>query len=66
MSGGRHRGRRTIVQEARKGALLSADERATAARLRRMRFSPAEIARAIGRTIPDVEDFLNSPEAQHA
>jgi len=65
MSGGKHRSRRTITPETRKGVLLSADERATAQRLRRMRFNPAEIARAIGRSIPDVEDYLNSPEAQH-
>lgn len=65
MRGGKKH-RRTILTETRKGALLTADERATAVRLRRSRFSAAEIARAIGRSVPDVEDFLNSPEAAHA
>lgn len=66
MSRGRHRNNLKVDVESRKGALLSADERAEAARLRRCRFSPAEIARALGRRIPDVEAFLNSPEASHA
>lgn len=64
MSGGK-RHRRTIKVETRKGVLLSVDERRKALALRRMRFSVAEIARAIGRAAPDVADFLNSPEASH-
>lgn len=66
MSGGKHRSTGRMIIQARKGVLLSADERATAVRLKALRFSPVEIARAIGRSAPDVEAFLNSPEAAHA
>jgi len=52
-----------VILEVRKGFLLSADERATALRMQAQRMSPAAIARAIGRSIPDVAEFLNSPEA---
>ncbi|MDZ4374004.1 MAG: hypothetical protein U1C74_21625 [Phenylobacterium sp.] len=47
-----------------KGALLSAPERAKARELKRLRFSPAAIARALGRSVPAVVDYLNSPEAK--
>lgn len=65
MAGGKHRGAGRVIHQVRKGFLLSADERATVMRLRRQcRMSADAIARAIGRPRPDVEDFLNSPEAQ--
>lgn len=47
-----------------KGVLLSADERAKALRLKAQRFSAAAIARALGRPIPTVQAFLDSPEAK--
>ena len=65
MSGGRHRYRVAVVQETRKGVLLSADERLTVIRMRRMRFNAIAIAKAVGRSVPDIEEFLRSPEAQH-
>lgn len=47
-----------------KGALLSADERAQALRLKSQRFGAAAIARALGRSVPAVQAFLDSPEAK--
>ncbi|WP_337186598.1 hypothetical protein [Phenylobacterium sp.] len=47
-----------------KGAILSAPERAKALELRRARFGPAAIARALGRSVPVVAEFLKSPEAK--
>lgn len=62
LGGKRHR--RTVVVDARKGWLLSADERRTAQRLKALRFSVQEIARAIGRSVAEVREFINSPEAR--
>lgn len=64
MSGGKHRSRNQVIQQVRKGVLLSADERSAALRMRRQRFNTLAIARAIGRSVPDVQAFLDSPEAQ--
>ncbi len=64
MSGGRNRYTPRIAPETRKPVLLGADERAEAMRLRRQRFSVAAIARAIGRSVPDVAEFLASPEGR--
>ena len=64
MSGGKHRRHRTIRMDTRKGVLLSADERAAVLRMRRNRTSAQDIARAIGRSVPDVQAFLASPEGQ--
>lgn len=68
MSGGRTRRRgflgANVSPCGHKGALLTADERATALRLKGQRFNATAIARAIGRSVRAVEDFLNSPEAK--
>jgi IS30 family transposase len=49
-----------------KGAQLSADERQEALRLKRQRFPDLAIARALGRALPTITEFLKSPEAQDA
>lgn len=64
MAGGKHRSRKTIIRDTRKGSLLSADERAAAKRMKRNRMSVQAIARAIGRSVPDVQAFLASPEGR--
>lgn len=66
MPGGKHHSTGRVIFETRKGSLLSADERAKVRELvSRGWRSPAAIARAIGRSVPDVANYLNSPEAEH-
>ena len=64
MAGGKHWTRSWETGSQYKGALLSADERRKARELRGRRFPPLAIARALGRSLPDVTDYLNSPEAE--
>lgn len=65
MGAGAYRFNKIHPAETRKGSLLSADERREALRLRRLRMSVQGIARALGRSVPDVATFLQSPEAEH-
>ena len=65
MAGGKHRPMRTPRVETRKGILLSADERAAALRMRAYRMSAQDIAKALVRSVIEVQAFLASPEAKH-
>lgn len=65
MWGGKHRSRQQVVQDVRKGSLLSADERATVRRLAALRMNAVAIGRAIGRSAPDVQGYMDSPEFRH-
>ncbi|MBW8815573.1 MAG: hypothetical protein JF588_19300 [Caulobacterales bacterium] len=64
MAGGKHWTRSWATGCVFKGVRLSTDERREAMRLARLRFPVLAIARALGRSVPDVEAFLKSPEAQ--
>lgn len=64
MAGGKHhhRTRDWLGGSVFKGVILSEDERAKALQLTRHRFNAVAIARALGRRVPEVADFLNSLE----
>lgn len=59
MSGGKLRRSRVVIQETRKGIVLSKDERDTATRMRANRFSWDAVSRALGRSIPDLRSTLD-------
>lgn len=65
MAGGKHRSLGRVIQQSRKSVLLDAEERRVARDLRAKRFPPLAIARALGRSLPDVEAYLSSPEAAY-
>ena len=64
MAGGRHRSQGRVIHQAFKGFLLSHDERGAIVAMKRRtpRMSATALARAIGRPIAAVEEFLASPE----
>lgn len=59
MAGGKRRqGAACPMRDCRKGSALSDDERAAVARLRRLRMGADALARALGRSRPDIEAYL--------